>query len=56
MKDYDNIGVLNHYKCPDCGYEWDDEWDCEVDDFCGECGTQNISPISSEHLNTEKND
>lgn len=39
---------LNHYKCPNCSSEWDDEWDCQVDDDCGECGARHISPYASE--------
>ena len=39
---------LNHYKCPNCSSEWSDEWECQVDDECGECGTRHISPYASE--------
>lgn len=48
MKDYDNTGVLNYYKCPNCGYEWEDEWDCEVEDDCPECELRHITPYKSE--------
>ena len=41
---------LNHYKCPDCGNEWCDTWDCMVDDECGECGAGDIGPYQSEDV------
>ena len=43
---------INHYQCPRCGYEWDDEWDCTCDDDCGNCGCRHISPVSSEDAKT----
>lgn len=39
-------GVINSYTCL-CGAQWGDEWDCEVDDDCPECGTT-CSPETSE--------
>ncbi len=29
---------LNSYSCPDCDEHWEDEWDCQCDDECPECG------------------
>ena len=43
----------NYYRCPRCGYEWEDEWDCMVDDECGECETKNISPFESHAINED---
>ena len=40
----------NHYKCPECGAEWTDEYSCMVDDECGACGTGDISPTHSENI------
>ena len=42
----------NHYRC-ECGSEWEDEYDCEVDDRCPECNTS-ISPYRSEDVGTRK--
>lgn len=44
------ILFLNHYKCPDCGYAWDDEWTATCDDDCPACGARHISPESSEEI------
>jgi|GEM_PF-3502916 len=41
---------LNHYRCPKCGTEWNDEWYCIVDDECPKCGMRHITPYSSEDL------
>lgn len=41
----------NHYRC-ECGAEWDDEWSCQCDDECGECG-KDYSPFESEWLGPE---
>lgn len=40
----------NYYRCPECGSEWDDEWDSMCDDECGECGCSDISPYKSENV------
>lgn len=42
--------LVNYYTCPQCGYYWEDEWDCEVDDDCPKCGTRHISPVKSEDI------
>lgn len=42
--------LLVSYRCPDCGEEWDDVWDCACDDECGACGARAITPVSSEPL------
>lgn len=45
--------VRNSYTCPSCGTSWDDEWDCEVEDDCPECGERHITPVKSEDLAPE---
>lgn len=50
MEDSYGKGILNHYTCPRCNYYWEDEWDCEVEDDCPECGLRHISPEKSEKL------
>ena len=44
----------NFYKCPKCGTEWEDEWDCQCDDDCPECGNRHISPHHSEEIDPPK--
>lgn len=44
---------LNHYQCPSCDYEWTDEWTCQVDDDCPNCGKRHVSPYYSEDLEDE---
>lgn len=41
---------LNHYECPCCGEQWEDRWECQVNDECSTCGTQDIKPYDSEDL------
>ena len=41
---------VNHYTCPRCGAQWQDEWSATVDDECPECRTRNISPHHSEEV------
>ena len=43
---------VNHYHCVDCNHEWSDEWDCQCDDECPDCGTA-LSPLRSEEVNRE---
>ena len=38
----------NCYTCPKCGHVWEDDWDCQVDDDCPECGERHISTNDSE--------
>lgn len=40
----------NRYVCPECRAVWDDSWSCGCDDECAECGTRDISPVSSEDV------
>jgi rubrerythrin len=40
----------NFYRCPICGAEWEDEWDCTCDDECPACGLKGISPFRSEDI------
>ena len=39
---------INYYECEKCGNEWEDEWDCQPDDECPECGDGDYQPIRSE--------
>lgn len=45
----------NHYKCPSCGIEWIDVWDCMCNDECEECHDE-IEPYDSEELEEEATD
>lgn len=47
---------LNSYTCPECNYEWEDEWDCGCDDDCPACGKRHITPMESEQLDDEGED
>ena len=40
----------NFYRCPRCGHEWEDCWDCQCDDDCPNCGCRHISPYESEDI------
>ncbi len=42
---------INHYRCPDCGHEWQDEWSAMSDDDCPECGLRAIQPYKSDDTN-----
>lgn len=37
----------NHYRCPECKTEWEDTYDCGVDDTCPECKHRHITPYKS---------
>jgi len=39
---------INYYECAECGYEWEDEYECEVDDDCSDCGARHMSPVRTE--------
>jgi hypothetical protein len=41
---------LNYYECPECENIWEDQWDCQVDDDCSECGCRHISPSNSTEI------
>lgn len=41
----------NYYTCPECDCEWEDEYECWVDDDCPECGMRHISPHSYDDSN-----
>ena len=32
-----SVWYLNHYHCPSCGLDWQDEWDCGCNDHCPSC-------------------
>lgn len=42
---------INYYTCPECDCEWEDEYECWVDDDCPECGMRHISPHSYDDAN-----
>lgn len=44
----DDVNFINHYKCPECNYFWQDIWTAQCDDDCPQCGTRHISPYLSE--------
>lgn len=44
------MSFRNFYQCPTCKTEWEDVWDCQVDEECPECGERAISPAHSESL------
>lgn len=37
---------LNRYRCDECEVDWSDEWDCQCDDECPECGVS-YTPVES---------
>lgn len=45
----------NHYKCSDCGEEWQDQWSAMCDDECPSCGTDNAPEESTELPSKECN-
>ncbi|WP_347987590.1 hypothetical protein [Methylomonas sp. AM2-LC] len=38
---------INHYCCPYCHLEWQDEWDCTCNDKCPACNKE-IDPYESD--------
>ena len=36
----------NQYHCEACDKHWEDEWTCQCDDECAQCGTA-LSPVDS---------
>lgn len=44
----------NYYECPHCKSEWSDDWSCQVDDDCPECGKRHISPYDSDEIGYEE--
>ena len=50
------IKYLNYYRCPLCEEEWEDKWDCMVDDECPNCKCRNIPPYKSDDLNEVEED
>ena len=40
------VRYLNHYHCPVCQTEWQDEWDCGCNDRCPRCRRE-IEPYAS---------
>lgn len=39
----------NAYRCGDCQEEWTDDWSCQCDDNCPNCGTS-VSPETSDWI------
>lgn len=39
---------INHYTCPRCNNQWQDQWSSMCDDDCGKCGLRHITPTHSE--------
>jgi len=44
------ISYNNHYTCPECGYDWEDEWTSQCDDDCPACGCRHVTPHKSEEI------
>lgn len=43
-----------YYRCPECGTEWQDEWECLCDDRCPTCDTSSAPYDHAEiDLNSE---
>ena len=34
------------YRCPECDYEWQEQWSCACDSECPNCGLKNITALS----------
>lgn len=57
MVDIDKFGkqeFLNYYRCPQCGFKWEDVWTATCDDDCSNCGCRHISPYKSEDFEGEE--
>lgn len=50
--DASKLWFRNHYACPTCDIAWEDEWDCQCDDECPECGVA-YTPTHSDDLTEE---
>lgn len=42
----------NLYDCADCNVTWGDDWSCQCDDDCPECGAS-YSPVKSVWIGPE---
>jgi rubrerythrin len=40
---------VNRYRCPSCGYAWDDIWDSACNDLCPQCDKE-IEPYESKPI------
>ena len=38
--------LLVKYKCPDCGHEWEEQYESACDSECPSCDAQNIEALS----------
>jgi uncharacterized protein (DUF983 family) len=43
----------NYYRCPECGEEWQDVWDCKCNDRCPNCNTE-IEPYQSNDISVNE--
>ena len=43
------LRYLNHYRCPYCQTEWQDEWDYGCNDHCPDCNKE-ITPYQSDPI------
>ncbi len=50
---YNARRFVNHYRCPECGEEWQDEWSCACNDECPGCGLKDIEPRESVETQTK---
>jgi len=51
----EGVRYLNHYRCPYCQTEWEDEWDCACNDRCPDCNKE-IEPYDSTVIDSESAD
>ncbi len=33
------------YRCPECGHEWEETYECACDSECQHCGTENVTAL-----------
>lgn len=41
----EEIDLDIRYRCPKCGYTWEEQWPSACDSECGECGTDAIEAL-----------
>ena len=51
--DEDTTWFINYYRCPECGYEWEDEWSACCEDDCPECELRHITPYDSDDISDD---
>jgi hypothetical protein len=46
---------LNHYRCSECFAHWSNQWSCQCNDHCPNCGLGDIEPWRSEDIDNDGN-